>query len=194
VTHIGASPPRQRAVDPRVERSREALRRALLDLLAERSFAEITIRDICGRAQAGYATYFRHYPDKEALLNDLASDGIGELLGRAMPVLYTADAHAACLALCSYVDEQRHLWSALLTGGAAGILREEFVRQARSAASKRKRRTRPRSRLPADLALVFGVSGLIEVLAWWLSHRKERTVEEMADLLEGLVVAPILRT
>jgi AcrR family transcriptional regulator len=194
VTHIVASSKRQRAVDPRVERSRAALRRALLELLEKHSYDEITIRDICSRARAGYATYFRHYPDKAALLNDLAAAGIAELLGHAMPVLYSADARAACVALCSYVDDRRHLWSALLTGGAGGILREEFVRQARRAAAERKRLVRPRSRLPADLAIVFGVSGLIEVLAWWLEHRKERTIEEIAEILECLVVGPILRT
>ena len=194
MTRISAPSNRQRAVDPRVERSRAALRAALLELLVEHSYAEITIRDVCARAGAGYATYFRHYPDKGALLNDLAAAGIGELLGHALPVLYSADAYAACFVLCKYVDEQRHLWAALLTGGAAGILREEFVRQAQLVASKRKRRSRPGSRLPADLAVVFGVTGLLEVLAWWLQHRDERTVEEIADLLESLVVGPILRT
>jgi hypothetical protein len=74
------------------------------------------------------------------------------------------------------------------------MLREEFVRQARRAASKRRGRSRRHSRLPTDLAVVVGVSGLIEVLAWWLEHRNERTVEEMADILESLVVGPILRT
>lgn len=194
MTHIGASSTRQRAVDPRVERSRTALRAALLELLEEHSYAQITIRDVCARAGAGYATYFRHYPDKAALLNDLAATGIAELLGHAVPVLYSADARTACIALCRYVDERRQLWTALLTGGAASILREEFVRQAQRVASKRKRRSRPGSRLPADLAVVFGVTGVIEVLSWWLQHRDERTVEELADLLESLVVGPILRT
>lgn len=193
MTRIAASSSRQRAVDPRVERSRAALRRALLALLEERSYGEITIRDICARAGAGYATYFRHYPDKGALLNDLAAAGIGELLGHALPILYSADARTACITLCSYVDERRHLWAALLTGGAGSILREEFVRQAREA-SKRRRRGRPRSRFPADLAIVFGVSGLIEILAWWLQHRKQCTVEEIAEILESLVVGPILQT
>jgi hypothetical protein len=111
-----------------------------------------------------------------------------------MPVLSSADAHAACVVLCRYVDERRHLWAALLTGGAAGLLREEFVRQAQLVAAKRKGRRRPGSRLPADLAVVVGVTGLIEVLAWWLQHRDERSVEEIADILESLVVGPILRT
>jgi AcrR family transcriptional regulator len=194
MAHNPGASTRQRPVDPRVERSRAALRSALLDLLKEGAYEAITIRDICARAEAGYATYFRHYSDKAALLDDLAAVAIGELLAQAMPVLYSVDSHAACVALCSYVDGRRHLWSTLLTGGAGGILRAEFVRQARLVAPKRKLRGRTQSGLPADLAIVFGVSGLIEVLSWWLEHRSGCTVAEVALLLDRLVVGPIVRT
>src|SRR5262249_58428387 len=108
--------------DARVRRSRETLRAALLQLLTTRPFAEITIRDICARASIGYATYFRHYPGKKELLDDLAAAEIADLLAHAVPILYAEDSHAACLALCRAVERRRRLWSALLTGGAAAAL------------------------------------------------------------------------
>ena len=179
--------------DARIERTLKALRGALLRLLEEQSFDQITIRDICASAGAGYATYFRHYPDKGALLNDLAAVAISELLERAVPILYAVDTRAACVALCKYVDERRQLWSTLLTGGAAGTLREEFMRQGRLLAVEAKAAKQRRvSWLPADLAVVFGVSGVIEVLAWWLQHRRAFTVEEIAVIVDRLVIAPIL--
>jgi AcrR family transcriptional regulator len=167
----------------------------LLRLLEEQSFDQITIRDICASAGTGYATYFRHYPDKAALLSDLAAVGISELLERAVPILYAVDTRAACVTLCEYVDERRLLWSTLLTGGAAGTLREEFMRQGRLLAVQAKAAKRRRvSWLPADLAVVFGVSGVIEVLAWWLQHRREFTVEQIAAIVDRLVVTPVLPT
>ena len=177
----------------RVERSRRALRAALLGLLEEQSFDRTTIRDISARAGTGYATFFRHYSDKSALLNDLAAFEISELLKRALPILYAVDTRAACVALCRYVDEQRNLWSALLTGGAAGTLREEFVRQARVVAAEAKPGHRPDSWLPADLAVVFGASAVADILAWWLQQAPGYTVDEIADILDRLVIAPILQ-
>jgi AcrR family transcriptional regulator len=176
-----------------VERTCSALRAALLGLLEERSFDQITVRDISARAGTGYATFFRHYPDKAALLNDLAATEVRELLKRALPILYAVDTRAACVTLCSYVDEQRQLWAALLTGGAAGTLREEFVRQSRVAAAEAPDGDRPGSWLPADLAVVFGVSAVAEILAWWLQHPRDFTLEEIADILDRLVIAPILQ-
>jgi AcrR family transcriptional regulator len=195
VARISSSPPASRSPDARVERTRKALRGALLRLLEKQPFDQITIRGICASAGAGYATFFRHYPDKAALLNDLAAVAISELLERAVPILYAVDSRASCLTLCSYVDERRRLWSTLLTGGAAGTLREEFVRQGRllaAAEAHTKAGKRRRSWLPADLAVAFGVSGVIEVLAWWLQHRRSFTVEEIAVILDRLVIGAIL--
>jgi len=178
--------------DARVDRTRSALRTALLHLLDDRSFAQITIRDICARAGTGYATYFRHYPDKHALLNDLAAAEVSELLERALPILFSVDSYAACVTLCSYVDENHELWSALLTGGASGTLREEFARQSQQLAKNQAPADRPQSRVPADLAVAFGVSGVVEILTWWLQHRNALTLDQVADILNRLVIAPIL--
>ena len=192
MTHILAHPPESRQQDARVRRTREALRSALLALLDEQPFEQITIRDISARAGAGYATFFRHYPDKAVLLSDLAADEIRELLARALPILYAQDTRAACLALCGYIDERRELWSVLLLGGASGTLREEFLRQAREAALAAPK-DRPHSRLPNDLAVLFGVSGVLEIFKWWLEHGRDLSVTEVADILDRLVIAPILK-
>jgi AcrR family transcriptional regulator len=181
-----------RRKDARIERTRIALRTALLHLLDDRSFDQITIRDICARASTGYATYFRHYPDKHALLNDLAAVEVAELLKRALPILFSVDSYAACVTLCGYVDQNRELWSALLTGGASGTLREEFARQSQQLAKDQPPSARPQSRVPADLAVAFGVSGVVEILTWWLQHPKAFTLDQIADILNRLVIAPIL--
>jgi AcrR family transcriptional regulator len=196
MAHISSSPSASRSRDARVERTLKALRGALLRLLKEQSFDQITIRDLCASAGAGYATFFRHYPDKAAVLNDLAAVSISELLERTVPILYAVDTGAACIALCNYIDERRQLWSTLLTGGAAGTLREEFMRQARllAADGPGAQPGKPGSWLPADLAVVFGVSGVIEILAWWLQHRRAFAIEEIAGIIDRLVIAPILQT
>src|SRR5579859_2326210 len=96
--------------DARMLKSRVALLSALLGLLTEKPFEQITVREITKTAAIGYATFFRHYPDKESLLNDLAADQIKALLGLALPILFASNSRAAATALCTYVDEHRKLW------------------------------------------------------------------------------------
>jgi AcrR family transcriptional regulator len=187
-----SSPPTPRRKDARVERTRSDLRAGLLRLLESQSFDRTTIRNICARAGVGYATYFRHYPDKEALLNDLAAAEVTELLRRALPILFDVDSRAACVTLCSYVDEKRELWRALLTGGASGTLRDEFARQSQRLPASQPG-THAHGRIPVELAVAFGVSSVVEILSWWLQHGSTFTLDDIADILNRLVIAPILQ-
>lgn len=175
--------------DARQVRSRKALTGAMLALLEEKPFDQITIREISARSGTGYATFFRHYTDKEALLGDVASQQIAELLAMTTPVLYDANSYASTLALCRYVAEHRALWSALLTGGAASIVREEFIRQARQLAVHS---IKPQSWLPSDLGVVYGTGGTIDLLAWWLAQEDDYSPEQIAGILNRLIIAPLV--
>jgi AcrR family transcriptional regulator len=175
--------------DPRIKRTRAALCSALLSLLEEKAFDQITIRDIAGRADIGYATFFRNYDSKAAVLHDLGATQIGQLIGLAFPAIEGNNGRTAALALCSFVDEHRRLWTALLTGGAAGIVREEFIRQGAQVRTMSSRRTW----LPLELANIVGVSATVEILAWWLQRGRGVTVEKMARILDRLVISPFVK-
>lgn len=83
-------------VDPRVERSVLALRRALSELLAEEPFADITVQQIIDRAGVARATFYSHFRNKddvllgsfEGMLSSFASrmDEPSRPRGRLVPV------------------------------------------------------------------------------------------------------------
>lgn len=177
------------STDARMLRTRSALSAALLQLLEEKAFDQVTVREVTAKAGVGYATFFRHYTDKEALLNDLAADQIRDLLDMTLPILFVTDSRAACAALCAYVGERRKLWTALLTGGAAATVREEFIRQAKQLPAAK---DAPDSWLPAELRIVYPTGGAIDVLAWWLQQKRPLSVERIAEILDRLVVSPTL--
>ena len=53
--------------DRRVERTRELLQKALIDLIPERGYDAITIQDIVDRANVGRTTFYLHYNSKDEL-------------------------------------------------------------------------------------------------------------------------------
>jgi AcrR family transcriptional regulator len=179
----------QRADDPRTVRTREALRNALLRLLERKPLEQITIREIVAHAKISYVTFFRHHPTKEALLHDIAAEQVRGLTELMLPALDARDTRAASIALCTYVDYRRKLWSTLLTGGAATVLREEFLRQAAEVAASR---ADPDSWFPPELAVMLNVSSTIEVLSWWLRQKRPLPIDRMAQIHERVVIIPIL--
>jgi AcrR family transcriptional regulator len=175
--------------DARQVRTRQALLDALLRLVVERPFDQVTIREITGEAGIGYATFFRHYSSKEALLHDLASGEIAGLLNQALPVLFADDSRQSCMALFEHIDAHRALWTSLLNGGASTILKQEFTDQAKQIAEDQ---GGAGGWLPDELRIVFAVSATVEIISWWLQQAPSFGVERIAGILDRLVVVPAL--
>ncbi|HEX5615494.1 MAG TPA: helix-turn-helix domain-containing protein [Acidimicrobiia bacterium] len=70
--------------DSQVQRTRELILGALTALLSERRADEITTREIAERAGVSQPTVYRHFPDRQALLEGLADRiqrGMGDIEG-----------------------------------------------------------------------------------------------------------------
>ncbi len=177
------------ATDARAVRTRTALRAAILRLVGLRSLDEITVQDICQQADVGYTTFFRHYPAKEALLDDVAVEQIAQLVGLALPIADEKDLHTAAMALFTYVEQHRKLWSALLTGGAEIAMRKEFLQIARQLAATR---ARPDIWPPADISTILIVSSTVELVSWWLQQKKPLSIDEVVSIYENCIIRPNL--
>lgn len=177
------------ADDARAIRTREALRQALLLLLETRPLDEIGPRDIAAQAGVGHATFYRHHPDKEALLHDLAADEVQRLIALALPLMDAKGSQTACKALFRYVDENRALWSTLLNGGAARDVREELLRISMGLVADR---LPSRNRSAGELCVRLLVGGTVEMLTWWLKNPSPLSIDDAAKALSRGVVAPVI--
>lgn len=75
----------KRATDRRVERTRERLRQAFIDMVVEKGFAAISIQDIADRADVNRGTFYTHFADKYALLDSVMREGFQAHLAGALP-------------------------------------------------------------------------------------------------------------
>ena len=180
--------------DARVVRTREALHDAMMSLAEESPLDAITVRAIAARAGVGYATFFRHYPDKDALLADVADRLIREFLQRVAPLLQERDRAAAARSMCDFVMEHLAIYQALLAGGSGETVRAEMLRQTMITL------TAARGRAPEgpfdELVLFHLVSSILNLLTWWLRNLGRVDAATMAELIERTVLTPIstLRT
>ncbi|MFV8819371.1 TetR/AcrR family transcriptional regulator [Haliea sp. E17] len=177
------------ATDPRILQTRQALRDALLSLVGKKPLEQITIREIAAAAGIGYNTFFRHYTDKEALLRAIVTDELAQLIELCITTLDTTDSAQASIALCEFVAEHEALWSTLLTGGGANLLREEFMRQLRENAPSR---ISASATSPVEVGVRLVATGTLEILGWWLEQPQRLPVAQVAAIYEQLVVAPVV--
>lgn len=70
----------EQRMDPRVRRTRELLREAVEALLKAQPFDAISVQQIAERAGVNRATFYAHYLDREALVEDLVRSRFEKLL------------------------------------------------------------------------------------------------------------------
>lgn len=58
-------------MDRRIKKTKQALNQALFTLLDEKTFQQITITDIVTVADVNRGTFYKHYRDKEELLDSI---------------------------------------------------------------------------------------------------------------------------
>lgn len=170
--------------DARAARSIDALQQALLDLLDDRPFDQIAIKDITEAAGLSYPTFFRRFRSKDELLEQIAAGEVRQLLKLGESALAARDPTSAAQ-MCEYVQARRKLWTTLLNGGATSAMRAEFMRIAREIAY-----SRPQANpwLPIDLAVPFVTNGIFEILAWWMRQPEDYPVTHVIALFNALVI------
>jgi AcrR family transcriptional regulator len=94
-------------VDPRILRSRRMLMEALAKLLDQKEFDEISIQEIADEATLNRATFYLHYPDKNALLQAMAATRFRSLIARRGLSFTDCDGalRAIALGVCDYLAE-----------------------------------------------------------------------------------------
>ena len=93
--------------DPRIRRSRNMLMEALAKLLTKKDFDDISIQEIAAEATLNRATFYLHYPDKDALLQAMTDLRFRDLMERR-GISFTdcnGALRAIALGVCDYLAE-----------------------------------------------------------------------------------------
>jgi len=178
-------------IDRRVRRTRTALAHARLALAGERPFAALTIRQITDRADVGYATFFRHYRSKEALLLDVLGEIVGELADLLQPTAEEGRHEDAGRDLFAYAAAHAAALRVLFDAQRGGALELEL----RTAVQERVLASaafRPPPEVPAELAAHQLAVGALALVGWWLERGMPYPPARMGRIYARLVARPIL--
>jgi AcrR family transcriptional regulator len=127
--------------DRRSRRSRELLKRSFLELMREKGFTAMTVKDITDRADVHRGTFYAHFPDKFALLEQTIRDKFRFLLDERLPadagfnpehwrlLVRTVLEHVRSLyGRCNPVDTVDPLFERSIRGELAGLLADWLKR------------------------------------------------------------------
>jgi AcrR family transcriptional regulator len=175
--------------DRRILRTQQGLAEALVSLCLEKGYAAVTIRDIAERAGVGYATFFRHYADKEALLADVFEVILAELLELLRSAQLDDRGHAVGALIFGFVAQHSEVCRALLSSRGPGALRDRIV-AAGTANILAQNQPQPGSAIPPAVAAHHLAAATMALIQWWLDQDMPYSADRMGQIYEELVSRP----
>ncbi|WP_317616070.1 TetR/AcrR family transcriptional regulator [Rhodococcus sp. MTM3W5.2] len=180
--------------DRRVRRSRGLLRDALVSLTLERGYSAVTVEDITERADLGRATFYTHFPDKDALLAQVVTgliDDLQERLRSLTPESSVGFTGKPVLEIFRHADEERDIYRMILRGEGDGRALRRFVDDCSAAAAEmfgaRAAALGVTPRLDLTVLSRAWVGEVVGVLQWWLDlDPPPLTPEEVTEMLLNL--------
>ncbi len=184
--------------DRRVQRTRELLQKALIELISKRGYAAITIQEIVDRANVGRTTFYLHYSSKDELFMScheaiVSEFRIGPLHPLSREELLSPEAPPEMTSAYRHLEDARALLYRIFQD-KDGLL---ILRRIRDwSAQEIEARLRAAfaeadSTIPFDVLANYLAGAQIALVQWWLEKRQPYTLEILAQTFHRLQRAAI---
>jgi AcrR family transcriptional regulator len=181
--------PEAETTDPRILRSRRMLMDSMAKLLIKKEFNDISIQEIADEATLNRATFYLHYPDKNALLQAMTESRFRDLIERRSITFTDCNGalRAIALGVCDYLVENTgcptQLSRMALEGSIIPIVEDMF----------KEGLVHHRMAPGADAALLATTAAwaVFGAARHWFQSPNRVPAEEMAARIETMV-SPIL--
>lgn len=183
-------PPLNKKQDRRSARTQRSLSGALVELVKEKRFDDITVQEVIDRADVGRSTFYSHYRDKEDLfqqdwerfLDSFAQHIDWDQAGVAhfVPVVY----------LFGHLQEFQPFYKGLLRSRKTDAVFKSgviYLSQKIEAALNSRLRGKPAPRVPVPILANYLSSELFALLQWWLDQEMPHSPERMDEIFHDLI-------
>ena len=173
--------------DRRVNRTKLALRRALLELIAKGDYDAISIQDIVNQADIGRSTFYAHYADKEDLLLENMAALVDHLRSQ---IRHDAGIHPALAfgrPTLEHVAQVRPMFVALLSTPGTRVVRDRFQQTLGELVAESLPKFPGTRDLPSAVVVDFVTSSFIVVARWWVIDAPSRSLSEVHRVFIRLV-------
>lgn len=180
---------KNKSLDRRVQRTRYALRDALISLLEERGWDDINIQDLCERANVGRSTFYLHFQNKEELLVGGFNDLRAWLCAQPATAKTTVTAMPFVRGLIEHVHEQRNLFRAIIGKRSGHVVQKCFREMVCRLVEEEV--VPPHADWKQKAGAHYIAGALVELLAWWVDSGKGHAAGEIEALFYQLTLPGI---
>jgi AcrR family transcriptional regulator len=174
-------------VDRRITKSQEAIKKAVIELMSEKSFDDITIQDIADRANVNRGTIYLHYTDKYDLLDKMIEEHINnlrELCQSASEMTFQEGNYV----WFEYFERNYLFFSTMLASKGAPYFRSRFLELVIQEYKPEVDTTEGKNQgLSEEVILQFFASAIVGAVEWWFKNGMPLPARVMAEQTGALL-------
>ncbi|WP_042197114.1 TetR/AcrR family transcriptional regulator [Paenibacillus camerounensis] len=159
-------------IDPRVLRTRQLLKNALIELLEEMDIEKISVNRIAERAGINRVTFYLHYRDLPDMLERMADEMVEDIykVVSSHPEQASGEEWPLLESLLKHIEANSRLYKVTLTFRHSTIFTDRLVKLIEDMITSRLARQGgdPQSAVQRDIALWYGSAALIGTIVKWL--------------------------
>jgi AcrR family transcriptional regulator len=179
-----------RKPDERILRTRERLGSALVALIQEKPFDDVTVQDVLDRASVGRSTFYVHFRDKNDLLLSQLERFL-EMMSTALSIRKEKSLRVVPVAeIFAHIGTQTKLYRTLADSGHLNdffdLAQGYFARGIEQRLKESKRLSKlPQRELAARASALAG--SMLSLLRWWLDRGSKESPRAMDELFHRMV-------
>ena len=178
--------------DRRVRRTKQLIKQSLIELMHEKPFNEIKIKDITERADLNRGTFYLHYIDIYDLLNSIENE-ILETLEKLLLAYHSNTLQISCFDLLkevfSYIETNRDLFEALLNSQVEEAFLTKLQALIKTLGLELMQTTYKDTSLPHyTYFLSFVLNGVLGVTEQWFKNGMDLSSKEMATMINHFIM------
>lgn len=182
--------------DRRSRKTRQGLRQALLTLLKEKRYEEISVQDIIERADVARSTFYAHYVDKNDLLtgqNGIFADNLGHEIAKHSE--HESSGSFSSLGWFQHIQAQGDILKVIAKDPAMDLamktLRQLIHRSVKETLHGHAQHQRS-PRVPESLLADYLTDTLMTLIKWWCQNGLVYTPQQMDEIFRQLVMPGVL--
>ena len=160
---------------------------ALLEYMKTRFFEDITVVDLCEKAEVTRRIFYRHYSNKLGALQALLDHRVGEFV-KAQEKFD----RIRLVAFLEFMKEEKELLSAIYKNGFNELFLERVLVYLMENEDLKKKFGLYDAK-DGYSVLYFNLSGLMGLITIWHKNNYDKSVPEMAELVVRLMAKPITK-
>jgi AcrR family transcriptional regulator len=180
---------KQQKQDRRSQRTRRLVNEAMMELLTEKRYGEITVQDILDRAGIGRSTFYVHYFDKEDVMTSVIEQ-IVQTLELPMSREGARQEILPSLELFRHMQENHHRLQVMMHGHGWEVVWKAglafFSKKIEYELANLPEKNTPT--IPLEVVAQYLAGAFANLLKWWLEAGMPYTPEQMDTIFRQLAL------